>query len=226
METNAANSNISNALSTLLVRVKETESENEMLKQEVKKLLLDKEKEKLIVHNTETGIKQLLNQFEYQVDNLTSSFESSFTGSVVSSIIDVLWRIFNYETCSSDIKETNHRLREKLNKKLFNSTIMSSETTDYACSDSLNGKNITNKNCFVDLSILAQETAVLKQKVASQNSLIKSLIESVSKRQSIETVCYFLFYNLICYKRKSDITHNFKLFMSFYVRKLLIRNLK
>jgi len=186
----------------LLMKLNEVETENDLLKREIQRLLIKSESsDRLVLQNTESGLKQLLIQIEYQVDNLTNSFDNSLTCSIISSMIDIIWKIFQYETFSLEVKDINHRLREKLNRKLLNSTIASSSENDYICNDESfndNNKLKNDKSCLLELNYLMQQTTTLKEKLSSQNKLIKSLCETFKQTNSY-TVSIFIYinYNII-----------------------------
>lgn len=172
----------------LLMKLNDVENENDLLKREIQRLLVKNETDRLIGQNVESCLKQLLIQFECQIDNLTHSFDNSFTCyNTISSMIDILWKIFQYETCTSEIKDINHRLREKLNRKLYNSTIVSSQNDDdYINNDdnnnneSFNYKLINDKSCLLELNYLMQQITTMKEKLISQNKIIKSLCEQTN----------------------------------------------
>ena len=112
-------------------------------------------------------------------------------------MIDILWKIFQYETCTSEIKDINHRLREKLNRKLYNSTIVSSQNDDYICNnddESFNYKLISDKSCLLELNYLMQQITTMKEKLISQNKIIKSLCEQTNyfKQANSYTVSIYM----------------------------------
>jgi hypothetical protein len=182
----------------LLMKLNDVENENDLLKREIQRLLVKNETDRLIGQNVESYLKQLLIQFECQIDNLTHLFDNSFTcTNIISSMIDILWKIFQYETCTSEIKDINHRLREKLNRKLYNSTIVSSQNDDYICNnddESFNYKLISDKSCLLELNYLMQQITTMKEKLISQNKIIKSLCEQTNyfKQANSYTVSIYM----------------------------------
>lgn len=155
--------------SNLLLKLKETETENDYLKKEIKRLKLEQQTHTSTTSHWNTNLKELLTLVEQQIDSLTST--NRLTYDIYQTVVNLIWKSFSYECASSHVKEINLRVRDKLNKKLS-----SLSHVDEFLS--------VSKTYLYDLNFLAHESAILKEKIASQNVLIQSVIKSFNEHWS------------------------------------------